>query len=59
MDDGDGSLSPAGEDGSATTDLTDAGGVYRFDHLAAGNYWLEQPAQTVGTDDLGLFVASW
>ncbi len=55
LDDGDGVFEGGGEDGSATTDTTDASGVYRFDHLVAGNYWLEQPVQTVGTDELGLF----
>ena len=56
-DDGDGVFEPAAGDGAATADLTDATGRYRFDRLAAGNYWIEQPAQTVGAEVLGLFVS--
>jgi uncharacterized repeat protein (TIGR01451 family) len=55
LDDGDGAFEGGGQDGAATADLTDATGAYRFDRLAAGSYWLEQPAQTVGTDELFLF----
>jgi len=55
LDDGDGVFEGGGQDGAATADTTDASGVFRFDRLAAGSYWLEQPAQTVGTDELGLF----
>ena len=47
---------PGGDDGIATTVQTDSSGVYRFDHLIAGTYWLEQPEQTVGTDELGAFA---
>ncbi|MCI0361148.1 MAG: DUF11 domain-containing protein [Planctomycetaceae bacterium] len=58
LDDGDAVFDPgAGQDGTATVDLTDGAGVYRFDGLVAGSYWIEQPAQTVGTTVLGQFVA--
>ncbi|HUE74450.1 MAG TPA: SpaA isopeptide-forming pilin-related protein [Pirellulaceae bacterium] len=48
IDDGDGVFEPAGDDAPATAGVTDANGRYRFDGLAAGDYWIEQPAQTVG-----------
>jgi large repetitive protein len=48
-DDGDGVFEPAGDDAPATADVTDASGRYRFDGLSAGSYWIEQPAQTVGS----------
>lgn len=48
IDDGDGIFEPAGDDAPATAGVTDANGRYRFDGLAAGDYWIEQPAQTVG-----------
>ncbi len=54
-DDGDGIFEGGGQDGAATTVQTNASGIFRFDQLAAGDYWLEQPAQTIGSDDLGLF----
>jgi large repetitive protein len=54
-DDGDGIFEGGGDDGPATTVQTNASGIFRFDQLAAGDYWLEQPDQTVGSDNLGLF----
>ena len=56
--DDDGLFEPGGDDGAAiATDTTDATGRYRFDGLVAGNYFVRQPAQTVGTQDLGQFVS--
>ncbi len=54
--DSDDLFEPGGEDGAATTVQTDGAGVYRFDNLVAGNYWLEQPEQTVGSDQLVAFA---
>jgi hypothetical protein len=56
-DDGDGIFEPTGDDGPATPQVTDGTGTYRFDRLAAGDYWIEQPAQSVGAVNLGQFVA--
>lgn len=47
-DDGDGVFEPGTGDTLSGTDTTDAAGLYRFDGLSAGSYWIEQPAQTVG-----------
>src|SRR5262245_24248061 len=56
--DNDGLFEPGADDGAAiATDLTDATGRYRFDDLIAGNYFVRQPVQTVGTQDLGQFVS--
>jgi len=56
--DNDGLFEPGGDDLAAiATDLTDATGRYRFDGLSAGNYFVRQPAQTVGLQDLGQFVS--
>ena len=58
-DDGDAVFEPgAGDAQVGTAQLTDAAGRYLFDHLDAGNYWVRQPAQTVGATDLGLAVSS-
>ena len=48
-DDGDGLFEPTTDDAPATADTTDASGRYRFDGLSAGSYWIQQPAQTVGS----------
>ncbi len=48
LDDGDNLYEPGGDDAQVQTDTTDAGGVYRFDGLTVGNYWVQQPSQTVG-----------
>src|SRR5262245_44937834 len=54
--DNDSLFEPGADDGAAiATDLTDATGRYRFDDLIAGNYFVRQPVQTVGTQDLGQF----
>lgn len=56
--DNDGLFEPGADDGAAlSTDATDATGRYRFDGLTAGNYFVRQPAQTVGAQDLGQFVS--
>jgi uncharacterized repeat protein (TIGR01451 family) len=52
LDDGDGIFEPGAGDNQVQTDATDAGGFYRFDGLVVGNYWVQQPAQTVGADNL-------
>ena len=54
LDDGDGIFEPTGDDGPTAdaTTTTDAAGTYVFDQLAAGDYWIEQEAQTVGSDTL-------
>jgi hypothetical protein len=48
-DDGDNDFEPGGDDGSATATLTDAAGRYEFDDLSAGDYWIEQPGQNLGS----------
>jgi len=56
--DNDGLFEPGGDDGAAlATDATDGTGRYRFDGLTAGNYFVRQPVQTVGAQDLGEFVS--
>lgn len=56
QDDGDSVFEPGAGDALVTSDTTDVTGRYTFDRLSAGNYWVEQPAQTAGAVDLGLFV---
>jgi uncharacterized repeat protein (TIGR01451 family) len=46
LDDGDGVYEPGAGDTQVQTDATDSAGIYRFDGLVAGSYWVEQPAQT-------------
>ncbi len=56
--DSDGLFEPGGDDGAAlATDATDGTGRYRFDGLTAGDYFVRQPVQTVGAQDLGEFVS--
>lgn len=57
LDDGDGLFEPGGDDAQVQTDATDAAGLYRFDGLVAGNYWVQQPAQTVGAVTLAADVS--
>jgi uncharacterized repeat protein (TIGR01451 family) len=57
LDDGDGIFEPGAEASGPIATTTDVTGAYLFERLAAGNYWIEQPAQTVGTDELGLSVS--
>lgn len=52
LDDGDGVFEPGAGDAQVQTDVTDSSGIYRFDGLVVGNYWVHQPAQTVGSDTL-------
>lgn len=52
LDDGDGLFEPGGDDAQVQTDTTDAAGLFRFDGLVVGNYWVQQPAQTVGATTL-------
>lgn len=52
LDDGDNVFEPGAGDVLQGTQVTDANGEYVFEDLGAGTYWVEQPAQTVGTDDL-------
>jgi large repetitive protein len=54
-----GIFEPGAGDGAALAiDTTDATGTYRFDGLEAGDYFIHQPAQTVGAIDLGAFVTA-
>ena len=58
-DDGDAIFEPgAGDAQVGTAATTDATGRYLFDRLGDGDYWVRQPAQTVGVIDLGLAVSS-
>lgn len=57
LDDGDGLFEPGAGDAQVQTDTTDAAGMYRFDGLVAGNYWVQQPAQSVGGDTLAADVS--
>jgi large repetitive protein len=50
LDDGDGTLGP--EDILAATAVTDGNGIYRFENLGPGDYFVSQPAQTVGASSL-------
>jgi uncharacterized repeat protein (TIGR01451 family) len=59
LDDGDAVFEPgAGDTQVGTAQLTDAAGRYLFDRIGDGDYWVRQPAQTVGAIDLGLAVSS-
>lgn len=52
-DDGDGVFQPGGADGApVATATTNAAGEYQFADLSAGGYFVEQPAQTVGSNTL-------
>jgi len=48
LDDGDGTFEPGTGDTLQTTTTSNASGLYSFDRLTAGNYWVNQPAQVVG-----------
>lgn len=53
-DDGDGIFEPGAGDLAPpapilSNTLTDAQGNYRFENITAGSYWVQQPAQTVGS----------
>jgi large repetitive protein len=47
-DDGDGIFEPGAGDALSSTTNTNASGLYAFNGLSAGSYWVEQPSQTVG-----------
>jgi uncharacterized repeat protein (TIGR01451 family) len=51
VDDGDGVFEPGAGDAAFSTPsaTTDANGIYRFNRLSAGSYWVRQTAQTVGS----------
>ncbi|MFM7073920.1 MAG: hypothetical protein ACKO38_19210, partial [Planctomycetota bacterium] len=51
VDDGDGVFEPGAGDVAFSTPsaTTNANGVYRFDRVSAGSYWVRQQAQTVGS----------
>jgi uncharacterized repeat protein (TIGR01451 family) len=51
VDDGDGVFEPGTGDTAFSTPstTTDANGIYRFNRLSAGGYWVRQTAQTVGS----------
>jgi uncharacterized repeat protein (TIGR01451 family) len=52
LDDGDNIFEPGADDALVGNTVTDANGEYVFEGLSAGTYWVEQPAQTVGSNDL-------
>jgi uncharacterized repeat protein (TIGR01451 family) len=51
VDDGDGVFEPGAGDAAFSTPsaTTNANGIYRFNRLSAGSYWVRQQAQTVGS----------
>jgi len=57
QDDGDAVFEPGTDDGLVDTTTTDGAGQYTFDRLSAGDYWVQQPAQTAGAIALGQFVS--
>ena len=58
QDDGDALFEPgAGDTQVGTTTSAAVTGSYRFDRVQAGNYWVQQPAQTLGAIDLGAAVS--
>ena len=56
--DGDAVFEPGADDTLLATTLTEADGQYRFDALAAGDYWVEQPAQFADFHILAADVAA-
>ncbi|MFM2093681.1 MAG: hypothetical protein RIS70_805, partial [Planctomycetota bacterium] len=44
LDDGDGNFEPGTGDTLQTSTTSNASGIYTFDRLSAGNYWVNQPA---------------
>jgi uncharacterized repeat protein (TIGR01451 family) len=56
LDDGDSVFEPGAGDALVTSDTTDSNGEYQFLGLAAGSYWVRQPAQVIGADSLILDV---
>jgi large repetitive protein len=58
LDDGDGIFDPEGDDDLAATVLTDDAGIYRFENLSAGNYFVQQPAQDIAASSLSNRVSS-
>ena len=59
QDDGDAIFEPGAGDtqvGAAAT--ADATGRYLFDRIGDGDYWVRQPAQSIGAIDLGLALSS-
>ncbi len=56
QDNGDDTFDPVA-DGPADAVQTGVGGVYRFDRLTAGTYFVRQPSQTVGGHDLDEIVS--
>jgi uncharacterized repeat protein (TIGR01451 family) len=59
QDDGDAIFEPgAGDVQVGVAQLTNATGRYLFDRIGDGDYWVRQPAQTIGPIDLGLAVSS-
>lgn len=48
----------AGDGGALRSVTSDADGRYRFDRLAAGDYFVQQPAQTVGGKSLGQLTST-
>lgn len=52
LDDNDNVFEPGAGDTLVGTRVSDANGDYIFEDLGAGSYWVEQPAQTVGANNL-------
>ena len=48
----------AGDGAALRTAVTDSNGQYRFDRLTVGNYFVQQPAQTVGSTSLAQMTSS-
>jgi large repetitive protein len=58
LDDGDGIFDPEGDDELAGTATTNDQGIYRFENLSAGDYFVRQPAQDVGASSLSNRVSA-
>ncbi|MGV3607301.1 MAG: SpaA isopeptide-forming pilin-related protein [Planctomycetaceae bacterium] len=57
-DDGNNVFNPGTGDNLLQTATTDVNGRYRFDNLTAGDYWVRQISQTVGSVSLSNTVSS-
>ncbi len=57
-DNDNGAFDPGAGDNQVTNDTTDADGLYRFDGLTAGTYFVQQIAQPLGSVTLGEEVSA-